>query len=84
MAGTLAVEGLIFAAGLAGYLRATRARYRAGSWGLWALATLLALIHLGNAFGPPPPGVTAIAWVGQMQWLIVAWAYWLDRHCGPR
>ena len=30
--------------------------------------------------GPPPPSVSAIAWIGQAQWLLVAWGYWIDRH----
>ena len=24
--------------------------------------------------------VEAVAWVGQAQWLLVAWAYWVDAH----
>jgi hypothetical protein len=47
---------------------------------LWCLVGFLVLINLGNLFGPPPDGVAAIAWVGHAQWLIVAWAYWIDRH----
>jgi hypothetical protein len=48
--------------------------------GLWALLSFLLLIHLGNLFGPLPPDVTAIAWTGHAQWLLVAWAYWVDAH----
>jgi len=30
--------------------------------------------------GPPPPSVSAIAWIGQAQRLLVAWGYWIDRN----
>ena len=30
--------------------------------------------------GPPPPSVSAIAWIGQAQWLLIVWGYWIDRH----
>ncbi len=70
----------LFAAGIVLYLRATRARDRAGNLILGGLVAFLLLVHLSNLFGPLPPSVTAIAWVGQAQWLLVAWAYWADRH----
>ena len=31
-----------------------------------------------------PPSVSTIAWVGGLQWLLVAWALWIDRHRAPR
>ena len=79
-AATLAVEIPIFAAGVWLYATSTRARDRAGSYGLMGLVGFLALIYAGNLFGDPPPSQTAIAWVGQAQWLLVAWAYWVDAH----
>jgi len=51
---TLAVEATIFAIGLALYLRATRARRRAGTIGLWSLVAFLLLIYAASTFGPPP------------------------------
>jgi hypothetical protein len=39
-------------------------------------------MYFGTLFGPPPPCVTAIAWVGQAQWLFVIWGFWIDRHRG--
>jgi membrane-bound metal-dependent hydrolase YbcI (DUF457 family) len=77
---TLVVELTVLGIGLALYLRRTRARDRAGSLGLWGLVALLLAIYAANLLGPPPPSVAAIAWAGHAQWLLVAWAYWLDRH----
>jgi hypothetical protein len=77
---TLGVELLLFGAGLALYLRATHARNAKGRWGLWGLAAFLLLTYLANVFSAPPPSVAAIAWIGQTQWLLVAWGYWVDRN----
>lgn len=78
--GTLLAEFLIFGAGVALYLRTTRPSDRAGIYCLWGLVVFLVAIFFGNLFGPPPPSVNAIAWVGQAQWLLVAWGFWVDRH----
>ena len=75
----LAVELAILGIGVLIYVRATVARTRATTWTLVSLVAVLLLIQAGNAAGDPPPNVTAIAWVGQAQWLLVAWGYWIDR-----
>jgi hypothetical protein len=76
----LAIELSLFAIGVWLYARTTAARDRTGRWALAALVVALVGIHLGNFFGSPPPSVTAIAWLGQAQWLLVIWGYWIDRH----
>lgn len=78
--GTLLVEGAIFGIGLWLYCRTTRAVDRIGKIGFWALIWFMGTIHIANVFGSPPPNVAAVAWVGQAQWLLVLWAYWVDRH----
>jgi hypothetical protein len=80
---TIAVEGLIFAAGLAYYVRSTRAVDRTGSAALWSLVGFLLLIYAANLFGPPPPSGMAAAWSALAMWLLVAWGYWIDRHRRP-
>jgi len=80
---TLAVEGLIFAAGIAVYTRATVPRDRIGSIGLWSLVVFLVVVYLASSFGPPPPSAAAVAWSAQAMWLLVAWAYWVDGHRTP-
>lgn len=77
---TLLVEGALYLIGLGIYWRTTLATDRIGRLGLWIMAALLVIFYLGNAFGPPPPTVTAIAWAGQGFWLIVLLAWWVDRH----
>ncbi len=77
---TLAVEFVLFAAMLWLYLCDTEASDAVGGWALWGLVVFLVAIYLANLFGPPPPSVKAIAWLGQAQWLIIAWGYWIDHH----
>lgn len=78
--GTVVVEAAIFVVGVGLYLRTTRAVDRKGTIGLWLLLGFLVAIYLGNILGAPPPSSEIIAWVGQSQWLLIVWGYWLDRH----
>jgi hypothetical protein len=80
LGGTLFIEFAIFGAGIWLYVRATRARDRVGRFGLWALVAFLVVAYLASVFGTPPPSMAAIAWIGQSGWLILIWAYWVDRH----
>ena len=76
---TLAVEGAMWIAGVAVYLRSTKARDRVGAAGFWPMIVLLSAIWLGSIFGPPPDAraaaMSALAMV-----VIFAWAYWIDQH----
>ena len=73
------IEGLIFVTGLTLYLRSTKSKNKTGKYGLWGLILSLAVIYIGNLFGSPPPNVRAIAWAGELQWIFVIWAYWVDK-----
>lgn len=74
----LIIEVLMYVIGVALYLKATKAKSKAGTIITWSLIVFMFLIHLANIFGPPPPDVKTIAWAGQLQWLFVLWAYWAD------
>jgi len=77
---TIAVEVLMFAGGVWLYTRTMRPDGKRGRWPLWILVGFLIVIYLGNAFGPPPPSVQAIGWVGVASWLLPFWAGWTDRQ----
>ncbi len=77
---TLAIEVPLFALGVAIYCRATSPLDAIGRWGLVGLVVVLLGVYAANILGPPPPSVRAIAWVGQMQWLLVLAGYWIDSH----
>lgn len=84
VAGTLAVETLMFAIGLWLYTRATEARGRAGRISLAVLVAVLLLAYFSSAFGPPPPSVTAIALAGTAGFaILLALATWVDRTRTP-
>lgn len=79
-AATIFLEMATLGTGVWLYVNCTTARDRTGRWALWALLLFLVIVFVGNLTGPPPPDSTAIGWVGQAQWLLVAWGYWIDRH----
>lgn len=83
-AATVLIESAMFAAGTLVYARSTQARDRVGAIGFWALVAFLVVIYAGAIFGPPPPDTASIAIAGHATWLLVAWAYWIDRHRAPR
>ncbi|HET7584492.1 MAG TPA: hypothetical protein VFK13_06260 [Gemmatimonadaceae bacterium] len=77
---TIAVELIIFVAGIVVYAHATRARDRVGSVGAWLLVLALAGAYLASAFGAPPASAHAVAWSALGMWLFVLWGAWVDRH----
>jgi hypothetical protein len=80
LAATIAVEVLLFAACLATYLRATRAKGRAGHWSLWSFVAFMGLIYIGDmSGGAPPPNVTALGIFGLLGWLGPLWGMWIER-----
>ena len=80
LAGTIIVEAGMFVAGIALYLRSTRSKDKTGVFAFWGLAVFVSVIYLGNMFGPPPTSVHLIAVAGNAMWLLILWAYWIDRH----
>ena len=80
---TLLVESLMFAAGVFIYVKTTRALDRVGRVSLWVLIAFLVAVYASAVFGPPPPSKIAVPIAGLAMWLLVAWAYWVDRHRQP-
>jgi len=79
-AATLILEGLVFAVGLFLYLRSTKARNKTGTFALWGLVVFLVAIYISNLLSPPPQSTEAIGIVGNAQWLIILWGYWIDKN----
>ena len=81
VAGTVTLEGAMFAAGLWFYSVGTQPRDAIGRYGLLALVALLVVAYISTAFGPVPPSVAAIAWTGIVGGFIIAvLGYWVERH----
>jgi hypothetical protein len=81
VAGTLVVEGTLFAAGVVLYLRATSARDRQGAWAFWTLMLFVSVVWISGPLSPPPPSVTAIAVTCiLLGFVLVPLAIWIERH----
>lgn len=78
--GTMVVEAIVFAAGVMIYAITTRPVDRTGRYAFWALVAFLVVLYVANAFGPPPPTVTAVAWGSLAGWLFPLFGWWVDRH----
>lgn len=77
---TLAIEVPLFILGVWLYVRATLPVDAVGRWAFAGFVAFLLAVYAGNLLGAPPPNSGAIAWVGQLQWLLVLWGYWIDKH----
>ena len=75
---TIAVEVILFAAGTYLYITSTKAKNKLGTWSLIILLIFLIAIYFMNVFGDPPPNAEAIGYVGLLQWIFIAWGYWVD------
>lgn len=80
LAATIILEGLIFGLGVYFYYKVTKSKNKTGTYSLIGLVVFLILIYAVNLFSPPPDSVEAIGIVGNAQWLIVIWAYWIDKN----
>jgi hypothetical protein len=80
---TVAVETLLFAAGVFLYVRSTMSLDGVGRWGVATLVIVLAALQLAVWFGPPPPTAGAFAWSCLAMWLLVPLCSFIDRHREP-
>ena len=82
--GTMLVEFAIYGIGLWIYLKSTRPVDGVGRWGFGVLAAFLVVVYLANVFGPPPPSINAL-WIAALAgaMVLMAWAWWADRHRTP-
>lgn len=83
VAGTIVVESIMFAIGVAIYVRATRTRDRIGSIGFWSLIVFLIVAYVANIMGPPPPDTKSLAVFALSGFLLPLWGWWVDRHRTP-
>lgn len=77
---TIAVELALFAGGLLLYWRATPEAPRRSRIILATLVAFLLVIYASNTFGPPPPNVEMIGVAGNALWLVILWAWWVEKR----
>jgi len=78
---TVAIETVMFVAGVWVYWSCTRPRDGVGRWGFFGLVALLAVAYVANLLSPPPPSVNALivtAIIGAAVTIALTW--WSDRH----
>jgi hypothetical protein len=80
VAGTIAVEALLLAAGIWVYLKCTTMEDKAGQWGLWTLCGLMAVVFIAIFLIFPPKTEGVVPNYGLIQLLFVAGGYWLESH----
>lgn len=77
---SLSIETIIFFAGVYIYAVFTKAKTKAGKWGLWAFAVFLIIFNVSNTFGPPPNSIRVLCLsLVALMIFIVALAYWVDK-----
>ncbi len=78
---TVAVEGLLYLAGVWSYMQSTRANDRTGEWGFWGYVLILAGFYVANVLAPAPPSLKVMAFAALgFGGLLILWAWWFDRH----
>ncbi len=73
----IVVELTIFLLGAFVYFKAGKPPRRIA---YWALIVFLLAIHIINLSGPPPPSIAAVAWSANLMWIIILWAWWVERE----
>lgn len=81
---TIAVEVIVLLVGISIYLRETKSRDKIGRYAFWAFIAFLFATYAAVAFGPTPGSFRKLAIGGLLGWLLIPWAWWIDRHREPR
>jgi hypothetical protein len=77
---SIITEVIIFAAGLYFYYRTTKPKNNFGKYGLIILVVLFITAYIMNIISPPPTDIKLIAWAGNLQWLFILLAFFVDRN----
>lgn len=84
LVGTYVVELLMWVAGIGIYLSVRRSRGWAGHLAFWSFVGVSTVMWAASPFSPPPPNPSAIAWFGIFGWIVIPWAWWIERTSEPR
>jgi hypothetical protein len=76
---TFTVEGVLWIAGIALSLRVRRPGGVHGQVAFWSFVTVSTFLWATSPFSPPPPDARALALFALVGWVIVPWAWWIER-----
>ncbi|MCH7496062.1 MAG: hypothetical protein IH825_08250 [Candidatus Marinimicrobia bacterium] len=54
--------------------------WRLGLYGFWGLIAFLLVSWIGSISGLSPSTEKMVAIIVFSQWIIIPWAYWIDKH----
>jgi hypothetical protein len=81
---TFVIEGLLWIAGIAIFLGAFRPRGSQGQLALWSFVLASTFLWAMGPFAPLPPDEGSLAISVLLGWIIVPWAWWIERTWEPR
>lgn len=81
---TLLVEGLLWLAGILAFLRSRRPLGVSGRVALWSFLLVTTMLWASSPFSPPPPSETALLGFALFSWIVVPWAWWIERTSETR
>ena len=74
------LEGGLLAVGVWIYFKSTKAVDQVGNFAMWAFVLALVTIFIASLKAAPPTNPMLVAFVGQLQLLLIGWGYWFDEH----
>jgi hypothetical protein len=80
--GTLAIEGALWIAALAVYLRARPLQGLGPRLAFWSFVLFSTLLWASGPWAPPPTSERALGVVGLVGWVMIPWAALADRRPG--
>ena len=81
---TFIIESAILIAGIALYLSVRRQRGWMGQLALWSFVAVSTVMWATGPFSPPPPDERSMAMFALLGWIVVPWAWWIERTSEPR
>jgi hypothetical protein len=79
-AATIVIEAGLFLTGVIFYFCATRPKDTVGKYAPWTLIVFLLVGYVASIFSTPPLDPLPITLMALTMWLLIPWAYWIDRH----
>ena len=80
---TIAIEGAMWIAGIATYMRSVGQSGRRPGWPFWSFVALCTVMWITGPYSPPPPSEKLLGWFGLIGWIIIPWTAWADRSLRP-
>ena len=81
---TLVVEGVLWLAAIVLFLKARRLRGANGNVAFWSFIVVNTLMWVTGPFQAPPPNERSLALFGLVGWIVVPWAWWIERTSDNR